>query len=77
MEETGLIVDVGELIDGRLEETFDRIKIILTFELLSATGDIKVNQENDEFGWFSKIPTNSVYNYEKFFRRNNSQSQLK
>ena len=77
LEETGLKVDVGELIDGRFEETFDRIKIILTFEVLSATGDIKINQESEEYGWFSKIPTNSVYNYEKFFRKNNTQSQVK
>ena len=77
LEETNLMVNVGELIDGRFEETFDRVKIILTFEVLSALGNIKINPESEEYGWFNKIPTNSVYNYEKFFQKNNTQSQLK
>ncbi len=70
LEEVDLSIEVGEIIDVRFEETFDRVKIILTFEVLSATGDIKINQESLEFGWFSKIPTNSIYNYEKFFPQN-------
>jgi 8-oxo-dGTP diphosphatase len=77
LEETGLKVEVGELIDGRVEQTFDRAKIILTFEVISALGDIKINQESEDYGWFNKIPTNSVYNYEKFLRKNNTTSQLK
>lgn len=77
LEETSLKVEVGELIDGRVEQTFDRAKIILTFEVISAVGDIKINQESEDYGWFNKIPTNSVYNYEKFLRKNNTTSQLK
>jgi ADP-ribose pyrophosphatase YjhB (NUDIX family) len=75
LEETDLNIEIGEIIDVRLEETFDRVKIILTFEVLSAIGDIKINQESIEFGWFSRIPVNSVHNYEKFFLKN--QTDLK
>ena len=68
-EETNLNVTVGELIDGRVEETFDRIKIILTFEVTSAIGKIKINKESEEYGWFRKFPPNSVYNYEQILRK--------
>jgi ADP-ribose pyrophosphatase YjhB (NUDIX family) len=37
-EETGLDVAVGGIIDGRIEETFDRIKIIVAYEVTSAEG---------------------------------------
>jgi 8-oxo-dGTP pyrophosphatase MutT (NUDIX family) len=65
-EETGLDVVVGDVIDGRLEETFDRIKIIAVFEVLSARGDIRLNYENDAYGWFDKIPHDSVSDYGKY-----------
>ena len=68
-EETNLDVTVGELIDGRLEETFDRIKIILTFKVTSASDEIKVSKESEEYGWFSKFPPNSVYNYAQILRK--------
>ena len=68
-EETNLDVDVSDLIDGRLEETFDRIKIILTYEVTSAKGEIRINHESEDYGWFDKIPPNSVYNYEKYLKR--------
>ena len=68
-EETNQDVTIGELIDGRLEETFDRIKIILTFEVTSASGKIKLSKESEEYGWFNKIPPNSVYNYEQILRK--------
>ncbi|TRO54424.1 NUDIX hydrolase, partial [Candidatus Bathyarchaeota archaeon] len=35
-EETGLEVTVGSIVAGRVEETFDRIKIIVAFEVTSA-----------------------------------------
>jgi hypothetical protein len=46
-----------------IEKTFDRIKIIVTFEVTSAQGKISINPENKEYGWFGKVPRNSVYNY--------------
>lgn len=65
-EETNLDVTVGDLIDSRVEETFDRIKLIVTFEVTSAQGEIRLSSENEEYGWFDKIPSNSVYNYAKY-----------
>jgi ADP-ribose pyrophosphatase YjhB (NUDIX family) len=35
-EETNLDVEVGKIIGGRIEETFDRTKIIVVFEVASA-----------------------------------------
>jgi ADP-ribose pyrophosphatase YjhB (NUDIX family) len=69
MEETGLNVTVGGIIDGRIEETFDRIKIIVVFEVTSAEGEIHLNSENEAYGWFDEIPCDSVYNYAKYLPR--------
>jgi 8-oxo-dGTP diphosphatase len=66
MEETGLDVTVGDIIDGRIEETFDRIKIIVAFEVISAEGEIRLNSENEACGWFDEIPCDSVYDYAKY-----------
>jgi 8-oxo-dGTP diphosphatase len=68
-EETNLDIDVGDIIDGRIEKTFDRIKIIVTFTVSSAQGEIKLSPENEECGWFSKIPRNSVYNHSRYLHR--------
>jgi len=68
-EETTLDVIVGDVIDGRIEETFDRIKIIITFEIIDAQGKITLNFENEEYGWYSKTPNNSVYDYSKHLQR--------
>jgi ADP-ribose pyrophosphatase YjhB (NUDIX family) len=53
-EETNLNVEIGKIIGGRIEETFDRIKIIVEFEITSAKGEIKLNSENEAYGWFEK-----------------------
>ena len=66
-EETDLDIEVGRIIDGRVEETFDRIKIIVTFEVKFAKGEIKLNDESKEYGWFTQTPSNSVLNYSKYF----------
>jgi ADP-ribose pyrophosphatase YjhB (NUDIX family) len=42
-EETNLDIDVGDIIDGRIEKNSDRIKIIATFKVTSAQGKIKLN----------------------------------
>jgi 8-oxo-dGTP diphosphatase len=68
-EETSLDVKVGDIIDGRLEETVDRIKIIVTFRVVDARGEITLNHENEEYDWFAKIPYNSVYDFGKYFQR--------
>ena len=47
-EETNLDVEVGKIIGGRIEETFDRTKMIVAFEVASAGGEIKA--ELREFG---------------------------
>ena len=68
-EETNLDVDVGEIVGGRIEETLERTKIIVVFEVTYAEGEIKLNSENTEFGWFRRVPINSVYDYSKFLRK--------
>lgn len=66
-EETNLDIEVGAIIDGRIEKTSDRTKIIIVFKVASAQGEINLNSESEEYGWFSEIPSNSVYNYAKYF----------
>jgi len=73
-EETGLEVKVGDIIGGRIETTFDRIKIIVAFEVTSVEGKIRLNSENEAFGWFNKLPCNSVYDYTKYLSNKNSDS---
>ena len=72
-EETNLDVQVDDLLAGRIEETSDRTKIILTHEVASAEGEIKLNSESEEYGWFSQVPLNSVYDsvydYSKYLRK--------
>jgi ADP-ribose pyrophosphatase YjhB (NUDIX family) len=65
-EETGLDVVVGGIVAGRIEETFDRIKIIVAFEVTSAEGAISLNSENEAYGWFDEVPRDSVYDYAKY-----------
>ena len=65
-EETGLDVVVGSIVAGRIEETFDRIKIIVAFEVASAEGEIRLNSENEAYGWFDDVPRDSVYDYSKY-----------
>ena len=65
-EETTLKIKVGEIITGRLEETFDQIKIIITFKVTLAKGKINLNSENEDYGWFHKFPANSVYDYSRY-----------
>jgi ADP-ribose pyrophosphatase YjhB (NUDIX family) len=67
-EETGLEVTVGDIIDCRLEVTFDRIKIIVAFEIVSARGKIRLNSENEAYDWFAEVPSNSVYDYMKRYQ---------
>ena len=64
-EETCLDVEVGNIIDGRIEETADRKKLIVAYKIESAKGNIRLNHENKEYGWFEKIPKNCVYDYFK------------
>jgi len=66
-EETNLDVNVGEIVEGRIEHTSDRTKIIIAFKVTSATGKIVLNAESVEFKWFgeNQIPQNIVYNYWK------------
>ena len=65
-EETGLDVAVGGIIDGRFEVTFDRVKIIAVFEVVSAEGEVHLNSEHEAYGWFDEVPSNSVYDYVKY-----------
>jgi ADP-ribose pyrophosphatase YjhB (NUDIX family) len=65
-EETGLDVVLGGIIDGRIEETFDRIKVIVAFKVTSAEGKIRLNSENEAFGWFNGVPCDCVYDYTKY-----------
>jgi ADP-ribose pyrophosphatase YjhB (NUDIX family) len=65
-EETALDIAVGDVIDARFEETFDRIKVIVAFEVKSAEGEISLNSENEAYGWFDEVPRESVYDYAKY-----------
>jgi 8-oxo-dGTP pyrophosphatase MutT (NUDIX family) len=65
-EETGLDVTVGCIVDGRIEETFDRIKVIVTFAVASAKRAIRLNSENEAFGWFDEVSCDVVYDYAKY-----------
>ena len=67
-EETNLDIKVGGIIDGRIEKTFDRTKIIAVFEVTSAKGEIRLNSESEEYGWFNQIPSNTICNCEKYLK---------
>jgi 8-oxo-dGTP diphosphatase len=67
-EETNLDVEVGDIIGGRIEETFDRTKIVVIFEVTSAKGEIKLSGENEEYNWFNQVPVNVVCDYSKYMR---------
>ena len=69
-EETGLDVTVGDIIDCRFEVTFDRIKIIVAFKIVSAEGTIRLNSENEKYDWFDEVPSDSVYDYIKRSQNN-------
>lgn len=65
-EETNLDVQVGEAIGWRIEQSFDRTKIIVALKIVGNKGKVKLNCENEEYGWFSKIPVPSIYDYSKY-----------
>jgi 8-oxo-dGTP diphosphatase len=65
-EETNLDVEIGGIIDGRVEQTFDRTKLIVLFKIVGSRGEIKLNGENVDYGWFSKFPPTCVYDYSKY-----------
>jgi len=73
-EETRLYVTVGGIVDGRIEKTSDRIKIIVAFEVTSAEGKIRLNSENEAYGWFDEVPRDSVYSYAKYLSNKNADS---
>ena len=68
-EETNLDIAIGEIVDARIEKTFDRTKIIIAFEVVSAEGDIMINSENEDYGWFTEFPVKSVYDYSRHIKR--------
>jgi ADP-ribose pyrophosphatase YjhB (NUDIX family) len=71
-EETNLDVEVGEIIDGRIEKTLDRTKIVIAFEVTFAKGEIRLNSESEEYEWFTQIPFNCVYDYAKYLKKKRS-----
>ena len=62
-EETGLDVKIGGLLGCRIEESFDRTKIIVFFKVHYFQGQINLNHENQEYNWFSKFPAHFVFDY--------------
>jgi ADP-ribose pyrophosphatase YjhB (NUDIX family) len=64
-EETKLDVKIGDFIDIRIEETFDRLKIIVTFKVIAARGKVCLDSENITYNWFNEIPRDFVYDYFK------------
>lgn len=71
-EEANLTIKIGELLTARVEETPDRIKIIFAFRVSPINHDIKLNSEHDAYGWFTKFPTKSVYNYSKHLKQHDT-----
>lgn len=67
-EETALDIEVGDIIGSRVEESFDRTKLILILEVASFNGEIKLNSENESFGWFTKFPSHSVSDYSDYLK---------
>lgn len=65
-EETGLEIETGRIIDGRIEKTSDRTKIIVALEVTYAQDEVKLNHENSKYNWFAKTPPNSVLNYDAY-----------
>jgi ADP-ribose pyrophosphatase YjhB (NUDIX family) len=65
-EETNLDINVGRIVDGRIEKTYDRTKIIVALQVTSATGEIRLNSENSKYGWFFQTPKDSVCDYSKY-----------
>jgi len=37
--------------------------------VISARGEVKLNLESEEYGWFSQVPLNWVYDYSKYLRK--------
>jgi 8-oxo-dGTP diphosphatase len=66
-EETSLDVDVGKIVDGRIEKTSDRTKIVVALQVISAKGEIRLNSENSKYGWFERTPKDSICDYSKYF----------
>jgi 8-oxo-dGTP pyrophosphatase MutT (NUDIX family) len=73
-EETGLDITVGNMMGSRIEDTADRTKMIVIFEVVCAEGEIKLNYENKEYTWFSKIPENAVYDYGWYINKKRNDS---
>ena len=65
-EETNLDIDVGRIVNGRIEKTSDRTKIVVALQVTSAKGEIKLNSENSKYGWFGRTPKDSVCDYSKY-----------
>jgi len=65
-EETSLDIDVGRVVDGRIEKTSDRTKIVVALQVTSARGEIRLNFENSEYGWFGQTPKDAVCDYSKY-----------
>ena len=51
------------------DNTRVRTKTIVSFEVTYAKGEIKLNSESTEYGWFSQVPINSLYDYGKYLRK--------
>jgi 8-oxo-dGTP diphosphatase len=75
-EETDLDVCIGEVLGGRIEETFDRIKLIVVFKVYNPVGKVKLNEESQEYCWFDHVPTESVYDYSKFLAKPEEMSMI-
>ena len=65
-EETNLDVKIGKIIEWRIEKTHDRIKLVVSFKIMRSRGEINLNWENVDYGWFSKFPPTCVYDYSKY-----------
>jgi 8-oxo-dGTP pyrophosphatase MutT (NUDIX family) len=69
LEETCLNVKIGAVLGRRIEQTFDRLKIIEVLNVDFFEGKVKLNYENTEFAWFAQFPSYSVYDYSTYLRK--------
>jgi 8-oxo-dGTP diphosphatase len=76
-EETNLEIETGDMAHTRIEETFDRVKFIIAFEVINAKGEIKLNEENTDYGWFDCLPEKSVFDYLKIAKMLNTNQHVK
>ncbi|MCW4005046.1 MAG: hypothetical protein NWF04_00395 [Candidatus Bathyarchaeota archaeon] len=64
-----LTVTVDKIVGGRIVESDGKTVIVVTFEVTSVHGEIKLGTKYSEYNWFSHAPINSTHDYTKYLRK--------